>query len=205
MYDRAVKLKIVQAGDPVLRMAARPLTPEQVRSREIQELIDWMRETMYDAPGVGLAAPQVGLPVQLAVMEDRADLLRAMDPQKLAERRRRPVPFQVLINPVVRASGEQAEFFEGCLSFSGYSALVARPLEVEVDCLDHRGEAVSFRMDGWPARIVQHETDHLRGVLYVDRMRTQSLTTMDNLTRYWNELPVSEVVARLAGGEASHP
>jgi len=192
-----MKLKIVQTGEPVLRTAARLLTPEQIRSPEIQELIEWMRETMYDAPGVGLAAPQVGLPLQLAVIEDRADLLRGLPAEKLAERRRRPVPFQVLVNPVVRTSGLEAEFFEGCLSLAGFSALVSRPLEAAVDCLDHHGEPISFRAEGWHARIVQHEADHLRGVLYVDRMRPRSLCTVENLTRYWNDLPVAEVIAML--------
>lgn len=196
-----MKLKIVQAGEPVLRSAARSVTPDEIRSREVQELIEWMRETMYDAPGVGLAAPQIGLGLQVAVIEDRADLLRGMAPERLAERARRPVPFQVLINPRIRTAGATVEFFEGCLSFSGYSALVARPLEVEVECLDHRGEPVSFRAEGWHARIVQHEVDHLHGVLYVDRMRTRSLTTVENLTRYWNDLPIEQVVARL--GSAS--
>jgi peptide deformylase len=197
-----VKLKILQAGEPVLRAAARPLAPKEIRSREIQELIDWMRETMRDGPGVGLAAPQVGFGLQLAVLEDRAELLRALAPERLAERGRRPVPFQVLINPRIRPAGAEAEFFEGCLSFVGYSALVARPLEVQVDCLDHQGQPLSFRAEGWHARIVQHEVDHLRGTLYVDRMRARSLTTMENLARYWNDLPVEDLLARLSAGGA---
>src|SRR5689334_24095706 len=83
-----MRLKIVQAGEPVLRQPARALTREEIRSPEIQQLIEWMRETMRDAPGVGLAAPQVGLPLQLAVIEDPADLQRALSPEKLAERGR---------------------------------------------------------------------------------------------------------------------
>lgn len=192
-----MKLNILQAGEPVLRAAARPLTPEEIRGRGIQELIEWMRETMYAAPGVGLAAPQIGLGLELAVLEDRAEMLARMPPEKLAARARRPLPFQVLVNPRVRPSGADAEFFEGCLSVPGYSALVARPLEVEVDCLDHRGEHVSFRAEGWHARIVQHEVDHLRGILYLDRMRTRSFTTMESLARHWDDLPIEEVVARL--------
>lgn len=192
-----MNLNILQAGEPVLRAAARPLTIEEIRTRAIQELIESMRETMYAAPGVGLAAPQIGLGLELAVIEDRADLLARMPPEKLAARARRPVPFQVLINPRVRASGAAAEFFEGCLSVASYSALVARALEVEVDCLDHRGEAVSFRAEGWHARIVQHEVDHLRGILYIDRMRTRSFSTVENLGRHWDDLPIEEVVAKL--------
>ena len=200
-----MKLKILQAGDPVLRAMARPLSLEEMRSGAIQELIEWMRETMYDAPGVGLAAPQVGLALQLVVIEDRAELQRGIAPERLAERGRRPVPFQVLINPRILPSGAEAEFFEGCLSFAGYSALVARPLEVQVDCLDHLGQPLSFRAEGWHARIVQHEVDHLRGTLYVDRMRTRSLTTLENLTRNWNDLPIAEVLARLGEGTGIEP
>ena len=144
-------LKIVQAGSPVLRAAAQPIAPDQIRSREVRELIDWMRETMRDAPGVGLAAPQIGLPLQMAVLEDRAELLKGMPAEVLAERGRRPVPFQVLINPRIRTSGAEVEFFEGCLSVTGYSALVPRSLEVQVDCLDHRSDIPSPTGGGSPA------------------------------------------------------
>lgn len=192
-----MRLKIVQAGEPVLRETASPLTPKEIRGAGIQELIEWMRETMRDAPGVGLAAPQVGLSIQLVVIEERAEPLLAIPPEHLAERRRRPVPFQVLINPRIEVAGGEAEFFEGCLSLAGYSAVVPRALEVQVECLDHRGEPISFRAEGWHARIVQHEVDHLRGSLYVDRMRPRTLTTVENLSRHWNDLPIREVLARL--------
>jgi peptide deformylase len=184
-------------GEPVLREAARPLTPKEIRSAAIQELIEWMRETMHDAPGVGLAAPQVGLSIQLVVIEERPEPLLAIPPERLAERQRRPVPFQVLVNPRIEVAGDEAEFFEGCLSLAGYSAVVPRALEVQVECLDHRGQSVSFRAEGWHARIVQHEVDHLRGSLYVDRMRPRTLTTVENLNRHWNDLPIREVLARL--------
>ncbi|SPE41393.1 Peptide deformylase [Candidatus Sulfopaludibacter sp. SbA3] len=191
-------LKIVQIGHPVLRGAARPLTRDQIRSPEIQGLIEWMRETMYDAPGVGLAAPQVGLGLQLAVIEDRADLLESMPPEHLAERNRKPVPFQVLINPRIETAGDSVEFFEGCLSVSGFAALVPRFTEARVDCLDHRGEPISFHAEGWHARIVQHEVDHLFGTVYIDRMHTRSLATTAHLSRYWGDLPTAELKKRLA-------
>src|SRR5690348_11241147 len=107
-----MRLKIVQAGEPALRQPARQLSPEEIRGAEIQQLIEWMRETMRDAPGVGLAAPQVGLSLQLAVIEDPADLQRAMAPEKLAERGRRPVPFHVIVNPSLALDGAPVEFFE---------------------------------------------------------------------------------------------
>ncbi len=190
--------KIVQVGDPVLRAAARPLERDEIRDPGIQQLIEWMRVTMHDAPGVGLAAPQICLALQIAVIEDRADLLRSIPPEHLKERKRKPVPFQVLINPRVRTEGETVDFFEGCLSLSGFAALVPRFLEVTVDCLDHRGEPVSFRAEGWHARIVQHEVDHLSGTVYIDRMHSRSLATTEHLGRHWSDLPVDEVKRRLS-------
>src|SRR5579871_70023 len=119
-----MRLKILQAGDPVLRTQARPLTRQEILTDEITRLIADMRETMHDAPGVGLAAPQIGLALQLAVIEDRPEYLAGVPPEKLAERERTPVPFVTLINPrIVEHSGEPVEFFEGCLSLAGYSAL----------------------------------------------------------------------------------
>lgn len=191
-------LKIVQVGDPVLREAAQPVKPEEIRSGKIQALLEWMRETMYDAPGVGLAAPQVGISLKIAVIEDKAELLKKMPPAYLEERQRRPVPFQVLINPRVETSGGQIEFYEGCLSFEGYSGIVPRFSEAQVTCLDHRGKEISFRAEGWHARIVQHEVDHLNGTVYVDRMHSRSLTTNAQLNRHWADLPIVEVKKALA-------
>jgi peptide deformylase len=195
--EQNVKLKIVQAGDPVLRQPARPLAQEEIRGLELQTLIEWMRETMRGAPGVGLAAPQVGLPIQLAVIEDRAELLAAMPPEILRERARSPVPFHVIVNPVITLEEERAEFFEGCLSLPGFSALVPRALRVRVDCLDHEGEPSTIYAEGWYARILQHEIDHLRGVMYIDRMRARSFTGADNLKLFWDKKPIPEVRAAL--------
>src|ERR1022692_1731691 len=110
-----MKLEIVQAGNPVLRQFARPLSPSEITSREIRELIESMRKCMYEAPGVGLAAPQVGLSIQLAVIEDREEYHKEVAEEQLRERERRPVPFHVIINPKFTHVGEdKAEFFEGC-------------------------------------------------------------------------------------------
>jgi peptide deformylase len=192
-----MRLKIVQAGEAVLRERARPLAPEEIRNAEIQQLIEWMRETMRDAPGVGLAAPQVGLSVQLAVIEDRADLQRAITPERLLERGRRPVPFHVIVNPRISLEGNTVDFFEGCLSVAGFSALVPRAVRARVECLDEKGQPISIAAEGWYARILQHEIDHLQGMLYVDRMRSRSFMTVDNLARYWNDLPIAAVNERL--------
>ena len=157
-----------------------------------------MRETMRDAPGVGLAAPQIGLSLQLAVIEDREEFLRGIDQAALAERERRPVPFTVLINPQISLDGEAVEFFEGCLSMPGYSAIVPRARRARVECLNHNGEPAVIEATGWHARILQHEIDHLHGSMYVDRMRSRPLMTGDNLGRYWKNKPIAEV-RRLLG------
>lgn len=180
-----MRLKIIQAGDPVLREAARPLTPVEIVSEEVQRLIRDMRETMHDAPGVGLAAPQVGLPLQLAVVEDDEEFLKNLSPQELALKERRPVAFHVLINPrIVAADDDKVEFHEGCLSLTGFSALVPRAHAVRVEYLDQRGESRQVDASGWYARILQHEIDHLYGTLYIDRMHSRTFTSIENYSRY---------------------
>ena len=179
-----MRLKIMQTGEPVLREEARLLTPQEIFSEETQRLIHEMRDAMRDAPGVGLAAPQIGLPLQLAVIEDREDLLEAFSADDLAERERRPVPFHVIINPVIAySSGEKKSFYEGCLSLPGFSAVVPRARTIRVAYLDERAERQFVEASGWYARILQHEIDHLQGTLYIDRMSTRTFTTLDNWTR----------------------
>jgi peptide deformylase len=194
-----VRLKIVQVGEPVLRQRARPLLQEEIALPETQQLIVWMHETMRDAPGVGLAAPQIGLPLQLAVIEDRPEYSKDIAADRLAERQRHAVPFQVLVNPrVVEQSEEQVDFFEGCLSLSGFSALVKRSREVAVEYWDEHGEPRRVEAQGWYARILQHEIDHLYGRLYIDRMEPRSFMSIDNLSRHWKDMPIQAV--RLALG-----
>lgn len=187
-------LKIRAVGEPVLRTRAKALQPEEILRPSTQELIAAMRETMHDAPGVGLAAPQVGLPLQLAVIEDREENMKDISREVLAERERKPVAFHVIINPVLTLeSGADLEFFEGCLSVPGLMALVPRARKVKVECLDENGHAKVIRASGWHARILQHEIDHLFGALYVDRMRSVSLCSLDNFTRHWKGKSIAEV------------
>ena len=197
-----MRLKIVQVGEPVLRQRARPLLHEEIALPETQQLIAWMHETMRDAPGVGLAAPQVGLAVQLAVIEDRTEYAKDIAAERLAERERNPVPFQVLINPrIIEQSADQAEFFEGCLSLAGFSALVKRSRQVTVEYWNERGQPRRIEAQGWYARILQHEIDHLHGSLYIDRMDSRSFMSIDNLTRHWKDLPVEAVRQALVAVE----
>jgi peptide deformylase len=191
-------LKIVQAGTPVLRQKARSLTPAEIRGAPVQLLIELMRETMRDAPGVGLAAPQIGEPLRLAVLEDQVTR---------EEAERTPVPFQVIVNPELRFRGEPVEMvdhFEGCLSVDGYQAIVGRAREVSVSALDHRGEPITIDAAGWYARILQHEIDHLNGILYIDRMRTRTFSTGRNIGAYWLGQTPGAVVAALDAEDREH-
>ncbi len=181
-----MRLKIVTVGEPVLRAKSQELSKEQILSSSIQNLIEYMRETVRDAPGVGLAAPQVGESLQLAVIEDKAEYQKALTETELKERGRTEVPFHVLVNPVIEFSSEPiATFFEGCLSLPGFTALVPRAREIRVRCLDHQGEPRIIEASGWYARILQHEIDHLNGTLYIDRMHARSFSSLENYTRHW--------------------
>ena len=151
-----------------------------------------MQDTMHDAPGVGLAAPQVGVSLQLTVIEDQEEFLKSIPAQELEQKGRRPAPFHVLINPrIVHVGDNQAEFYEGCLSLTGFSAIVPRALSVRVEYLDELGEARTLDASGWLARILQQEIDHLHGNLYIDRMHSRTFTSRENWSRYWKSKPVS--------------
>lgn len=193
-----MKLAIVQAGHPVLRMRSRELTRDEIRSPQIQQLIELMRITMREAPGVGLAAPQVGVSIQLAVIEDPAEYLEHLSEDQLEATQRSAVPFHVIINPKLTfLDDSKATFFEGCLSVEGYQAIVDRALNVRVDCLNERGEEITINAHGWYARILQHEIDHLNGTLYIDRMKTRTYSTGENMLRFWNNQTIEQVLAEV--------
>ncbi len=190
-------LPIVQAGDPVLRQKARPLALDEIRQPTIQQLIADMRETMRAAPGVGLAAPQVGVSLQLAVVEDAPEYHASSTQDELAERHRSPTPFHVIINPTITLAGPTIDFYEGCLSVDGWLALVPRALDVVVDAHDEHGRDVRLEVSGWHARILQHEIDHLNGVLCVDRMDPRTLSSHANYSKHWRGKSSDEVRALL--------
>lgn len=192
-------LHIHQAGSPVLATAARALGVEEIRSEQTQQLIAMMRETMRNAPGVGLAAPQVGADLQLAVIEDREEFIRALPPGEPELRERVPVPFHVIINPTLEPIGdERASFFEGCLSLDSFVAIVPRYRAVRVHYLDSTGKENVTEATGWYARILQHEIDHLRGIQYTERMYPRSLMTSTNYARFWKAKSVDIVLRDLA-------
>ena len=174
-------LPIVQAGDPVLRHKAEPYD-FSLPTDLFDELIDAMRETMLAAPGVGLAAPQIGLGIALAVIEDSAPV----SAEVARVRGRVPLPFRVLVNPSYRVeTDEVAAFYEGCLSVSGYQAVVERAAAVRLRALDRNGDPIDEVVTGWAARIVAHETDHLAGILYLDKAFTRSLASNEHYLTRW--------------------
>jgi peptide deformylase len=166
-------LKVARMGHPVLRERARPVSNGDLRDPLMQKLIDDMIDTMHEYHGVGLAAPQVheGLRLFVALLDE--------DPGPKSEA-------TVIINPeIVPATSTKEEGWEGCLSIPDIRGLVLRFKEITVSALDRHGKTVELRMKNFAARVAQHETDHLDGVLFFDRMTSfQSLTYLDEYTRY---------------------
>jgi peptide deformylase len=184
-------LPIVECGDPILRQVAVPIEPSDLGTEELQRLMVTMRATMEAAPGVGLAAPQVGVSIQLAVVQDGPDRWGGLTEAERTDRQRTELPFLVLVNPRLQPVDEEdrVSFYEGCLSVPGLTGVVPRFREVRVDALDARGEPFERVFSGWAARILQHEVDHLGGRLYLDRVEPRSLSTVENYSRHWAGRP----------------
>ncbi|WP_329066278.1 peptide deformylase [Amycolatopsis sp. NBC_01480] len=198
LLARPLPWPIVQAGDPVLRNPALPYEGE-LAAGTLAALVEGMKVTMHEAPGVGLAAPQIGLPVRLAVVEDRAQERPGVPASTLEARGIAPLPFRVLVNPRYTPLGEErAAFFEGCLSVHGWQAVVSRPLRVRLETEDETGSFLDEELAGWPARIIQHETDHLAGMLYLDRAELRSLSTHTAVAERWAQ-PTPENAAKELG------
>ncbi|MCL6673685.1 MULTISPECIES: peptide deformylase [Streptomyces] len=187
-------LPIVAAGDPVLRRGTERFDG-QLDPALFARFVEALRVTMHAAPGVGLAAPQVGVGLRIAVIEDPAPV-----PEEIrVARGRERLPFRVLVNPSYEPVGAaRAAFFEGCLSVPGWQAVVARPAQVRLTGEDENGRAVDEVFSGWPARIVQHETDHLDGMLYLDRAEPRSLSSSEAMARLWTQ-PTPGEAARALG------
>ncbi|MDN5814000.1 MAG: peptide deformylase [Arthrobacter sp.] len=172
---------IVQLGHPVLRMEAQEYTG-QLEPEVLEALLEIMRATMHAAPGVGLAAPQIGLPLRLAVLEDTF----ATDAEIARVRERESLEYFAIINPHYQAVGTRtASFYEGCLSFSGFQAVVERPADLAATYTTPTGETIQRKFHGWQARILAHETDHLDGTVYIDRAMTRSLVGAEEYASRW--------------------
>ena len=167
-------LKVARMGHPVLRARTRPLEKADLRNPALQKFFDDMIETMHEYHGVGLAAPQVheGLRVFVAMLDEEPD---------------EKSDAIVVVNPEILTDGSATEEgWEGCLSIPDIRGMVPRHADVTLRGLDRTGKPLELRLRGFPARVAQHETDHLDGVLFFDRMRSmETLTFLDEYSRYW--------------------
>jgi peptide deformylase len=188
-------ITIVQAGAVGLRRPSYPVDPRAIGSAELNELIDALRAGLVVAPGVGLAAPQIGVASRVVLVQDPASFHARVSEARLAELERTVIEPYVLINPELERVGDETRtFFEGCLSVDGYCGLVERAHTVRVRWLDTEGERHEALRSGWHARILQHEVDHLNGILYIDRMYTRTFMTTDNYAD-WVGQPLDAVRA----------
>lgn len=161
-------LKIAQLGHPILRCTSEPVTAEQFADPEFQRLCDDMLETMLEAEGTGLAAPQVHCLLRVVVLE----MEEGIEPE-------------FLVNPVItHLTEDESSMMEGCLSVDGMRARVWRPNHIKVLAQDRNGTPKGYELEGFPAIVVQHECDHLDGILYVDRCETRTLAFKREYKRF---------------------
>lgn len=173
-------LQIIKLGNPILRQGSAPVDLQEIKTKAFQQLIDDMFETMIEAEGIGLAAPQVAKSIQLVVMECHGE---------------HGFPATVLINPKILFYGPtQVENWEGCLSVDGLRGKVTRPSMVRVQYLDRAGAKVEIDATGLFAVCIQHEIDHLNGKVFLDRMTDMStLTQLDEFEKYWLKEPAAVI------------
>jgi peptide deformylase len=185
-------LKVARMGHPVLRARAKPLEPDQITSDPVQQLIDDMLETMQEYSGVGLAAPQVHASLRIFVAGFAPNLDDEDDDDD--EDEEHSVPLMVLINPEITIIGDEtADDWEGCLSIPDIRGRVTRAREIKVKAYDRRGRRTEITARNFTARVIQHEADHLDGVLFFDRMASlETLTFLDEFGKYWSRRPVPE-------------
>ena len=171
-------LKVARLGHPVLREAAQPIPVDEIRSANVQRFIDDMIETMREYDGAGLAANQVHSLQQIAVIEVQKNPRYPDAPE---------IPLTVVINPVVTPLTDETEDgWEGCLSVPDMRGVVPRYTSVRLEFLDREGHPVSVVAKDFFARVIQHETDHLNGIVYVDRIADmRTLSHIAEWNRYW--------------------
>jgi len=181
-------LKVARLGHPVLRARAKPLEPADIKSPRVQQLIDDMFETMQEYQGVGLAAPQVHESLRLFVAGFPPRPRDEVDEDDEEEGEDERVPLMAIINPEIAIIGnDTADDWEGCLSIPEIRGRVTRAREINVKAYDRRGRRIELNARGFTARVIQHETDHLDGVLFFDRMESlETLTYLDEFSKYWS-------------------
>jgi len=170
-------LKVARLGHPVLRQVAEPVPPDQILSPVIQQFIDDMIATMYEYDGAGLAAPQVHVSKQIVIMEVGPNPRRPNAPS---------IPLTVYINPeITPLTEEMEEDWEGCLSVPGLRGRVPRYTKIHLQAYDRQANRIDIVVQGFHARVIQHECDHVQGKVYLDRMRSmESLTFTEEWVKY---------------------
>jgi peptide deformylase len=170
-------LKIARMGHPVLRARARKVEAAEVKSPAFQKLVDDMIETMREYDGIGLAAPQVHEGVRLALI--------GIEDGRGQDHSIRVLP---VVNPEIAPVGKETEEdWEGCLSLPKLRGRVVRPSHIQIRALDRRGNKMELDLEGYPARVAQHEIDHLDGVLFIDRMKSlETLTFLEEFGKFWS-------------------
>jgi peptide deformylase len=178
-------LKVSRLGHPVLRTPAKTIDPASIRTPVVQRLIDDMFDTMREYSGVGLAAPQVheGVRVFVAGIRPKPVGAEVGDDGEM--------PLMALINPEITLVGPSTELgWEGCLSIPDIRGRVPRAAAIKVKAYDRTGQQIAFTAKGFPARVIQHEHDHLDGILFFDRMKSfESLSYLEEYDRYWVKHP----------------
>ncbi|XP_059474853.1 peptide deformylase, mitochondrial-like [Neocloeon triangulifer] len=177
---------ICQIGDPILRAKAGQVKLEEIKSKDIQNVIKTMKKSMAGYKAVGLAAPQVGIPLRIITFNFSEDMLQTIDKQMIKTKEMEVIPFKVFINPELKvADTKKVKFPEACESVKGYSADVPRFYSVTLTGFDESGKKVEWNAKGWSARIIQHEMDHLDGRLYTDIMVKETFTF-----GYWHNVNI---------------
>lgn len=184
-------LKVARMGHPVLRTRAKTLEPAEIKSSRIQRLIDDMFDTMQEYQGVGLAAPQVHESVRLFVAGFPPG---PADDDEDEEDEEENVPLMALINPEITIVGDTTtDDWEGCLSIPDVRGRVTRARDIRVKAYDRKGRKIEINARNFTARVIQHEYDHLDGVLFFDRMESlETLTFIEEFGRYWSRRNVPE-------------
>ena len=164
--------RVLQMGHPLLRELAQPLTPDDIGSEYVRRLTADMVDTLHDYGGIGLAAPQIGESMRLAIIEIPAGPTRYGELEEM--------PLTVFINPVIEIMDSATEgFWEGCLSVAGLRGFVERPQHIMVRYTSAQGEALELELKGFYATVFQHEFDHLDGKLFIDRMTDTRLLSFE--------------------------
>ncbi|KAM8946451.1 peptide deformylase, mitochondrial [Pelodytes ibericus] len=171
--------RVTQTGDPVLRCKASPVPPDRISHPDTMQVLDRMVRVLRAGGCVGLSAPQLGVPLRILVLELTEQMCQVVPPDVLAVREMSPFPLQVFINPEMQVLDHRTlSFPEGCSSIHGFSAVVPRYYAVDISGLNAKGKPVSWQAKGWAARVIQHEMDHLEGVLYIDKMDPPTFTNI---------------------------